>query len=76
MFEQLLTNVDLYCERTGADFWSEPVNALTNLAFVAAGLWGVRQVRKYQSGGFARFWPGGWWRSASGPGCSTLLPTG
>ncbi|HRH79942.1 MAG TPA: hypothetical protein PLW81_02735 [Thiobacillaceae bacterium] len=31
--------IDLYCERTGTEFWSEPVNALTNLAFlVAAGL--------------------------------------
>ncbi|MGA8171376.1 MAG: ceramidase domain-containing protein [Methylocystis sp.] len=24
-----------YCERRGHDFWSEPVNALTNLAFLA-----------------------------------------
>lgn len=25
-----------YCERQSADFWAEPVNALTNLAFIAA----------------------------------------
>jgi len=33
--------LDLYCERTGAGFWSEPVNALTNAAFLVAGalLW-------------------------------------
>lgn len=33
--------VDAYCERTGPEFWSEPINALTNLAFVlaAAILW-------------------------------------
>ena len=28
--------VDLYCERTGPDFWAEPVNALTNIGFVFA----------------------------------------
>jgi CHASE2 domain-containing sensor protein len=30
--------LSLYCERVDASFWAEPVNALTNLAFlVAAG---------------------------------------
>lgn len=29
---------DIYCERTDPSFWAEPVNALTNLAFVVAGL--------------------------------------
>lgn len=66
MLEQLLTGVDLYCERTAAEFWSEPVNALTNLAFVAAGLWGVNQVRKYQAGGFAEVLA--WWVVAIGVG--------
>ena len=28
--------VDLYCERTDATFWSEPVNALSNAAFLVA----------------------------------------
>lgn len=28
--------IDAYCERTDFAFWAEPVNALTNLAFVAA----------------------------------------
>lgn len=34
--------IDAYCERTGPDYWSEPVNALTNLAFLlaAAVMWG------------------------------------
>jgi hypothetical protein len=27
-----------YCERAGAGFWAEPVNALTNLAFLVAAL--------------------------------------
>jgi hypothetical protein len=30
--------VDAYCERIDATFWSEPVNAITNLAFVLAAL--------------------------------------
>jgi hypothetical protein len=29
-------SIDIYCERIGPDLWSEPVNALTNLAFVLA----------------------------------------
>ena len=28
--------IDLYCERTSAAFWAEPVNALTNAAFLIA----------------------------------------
>ena len=28
--------VDAYCERTGPEFWSEPLNAVTNLAFLIA----------------------------------------
>ncbi|MEO9827289.1 MAG: ceramidase domain-containing protein [Paracoccaceae bacterium] len=30
--------IDAYCERTDPSFWSEPINALTNLAFVIAAL--------------------------------------
>jgi hypothetical protein len=30
--------LDLYCERTDAAFWSEPLNALTNLAFLVAAI--------------------------------------
>ena len=30
---------DGYCERTDLTFWSEPVNAVTNLAFIIAALW-------------------------------------
>lgn len=46
MWQTLLTPVDLYCERTEPELWAEPANALTNLAFVAAGLWGVREARR------------------------------
>lgn len=33
--------VDIYCERLGPGFWAEPVNAITNLAFLlaAAAAW-------------------------------------
>lgn len=36
-----LTAVDGYCERLGPGYWAEPVNALTNLAFLlaAAVMW-------------------------------------
>ena len=30
--------IDAYCERTDAGFWSEPVNAWTNLAFILVAL--------------------------------------
>ncbi len=39
--------VDAYCERTGPDYWSEPLNALTNLAFLLAALWVWPATRGY-----------------------------
>ena len=33
-----LAAVDGYCERTGPGYWAEPVNALTNMAFLAAAV--------------------------------------
>ncbi|WP_018684547.1 ceramidase domain-containing protein [Actinokineospora enzanensis] len=38
--------VDGYCERTGPEFWSEPVNAWTNLAFLVAAWFAWREVRR------------------------------
>ncbi|PLW75129.1 hypothetical protein [Cohaesibacter celericrescens] len=35
----LFTSIDIYCERTDASFWSEPINAVTNLAFLISALW-------------------------------------
>lgn len=32
------TAIDIYCERTSAEFWAEPLNALSNLSFVVAAL--------------------------------------
>lgn len=46
--------VDLYCERLGPDFWAEPVNALTNLAFVAAGLYGLARAVRAGADGLVR----------------------
>ena len=31
--------IDAYCERTDASYWSEPINAVTNLAFVLGAAW-------------------------------------
>ena len=31
------TSLNIYCERSGAGFWHEPINALTNLIFILAG---------------------------------------
>ncbi len=38
--------VDIYCERTGPGFWSEPINALTNLSFVLAAIWAYVETRR------------------------------
>jgi hypothetical protein len=45
--------VDLYCERIGSGFWAEPVNALTNAAFLLAAA--IAFVRWRRAG--ARDWP-------------------
>lgn len=39
-----MDRIDIYCERVTATFWAEPVNALTNLAFLIAAwaLWRLR----------------------------------
>ncbi|MBN9669167.1 ceramidase domain-containing protein [Roseibium aggregatum] len=34
----LTDRVDAYCERVGPEFWSEPLNAVTNAAFLVAAL--------------------------------------
>lgn len=41
-------SIDLYCERLDPGFWSEPVNALTNLSFIAAALWVLRALQVRQ----------------------------
>lgn len=36
LHEMWSTPIDLYCERTSASFWAEPINAISNLAFLVA----------------------------------------
>lgn len=38
-------NLDFYCERLGPGFWAEPVNALTNAAFLLAA-WGAWRLAR------------------------------
>lgn len=42
-----LNPVDIYCERLNDSFWSEPINAITNLAFLIAGfhIWRIGSPR-------------------------------
>jgi len=35
----LTATIDAYCERLGPGLWAEPVNAVTNLAFVLVAAW-------------------------------------
>jgi hypothetical protein len=45
--------VDIYCERTDPSFWAEPVNALTNAAFLIAAVLAFVQWRRAGN----RDWP-------------------
>lgn len=38
--------IDIYCERTGPEYWSEPVNAITNFAFIISALFLARLIRQ------------------------------
>jgi len=38
VFVNLLEPINVYCERTGHGLWDEPLNALTNWAFIFAAL--------------------------------------
>ena len=41
--------IDLYCERLGPGIWAEPINALTNLAFVVAAFAAWRLTNQCRS---------------------------
>ncbi|MEX1204007.1 MAG: ceramidase domain-containing protein [Dongiaceae bacterium] len=43
-----MDGVDLYCERVGAEFWAEPINALTNAVFILAA-WGAWHTSRRSS---------------------------
>ena len=49
--EGLARQFDGYCERTDLTLWSEPVNAVTNAAFLIAALWAWRRVRAARAAG-------------------------
>ena len=38
--------IDAYCERLGAGFWAEPLNAVSNLAFLVAAAAGIALWRR------------------------------
>ena len=40
-FEQ----IDGYCERVAPDFWDEPINAVTNIAFMLVAVWMFHRTR-------------------------------
>lgn len=42
---ELTRSLDIYCERLGPGYWAEPVNAVSNAAFVIAAVWMWRRVR-------------------------------
>ena len=42
--------IDAYCERLGPGLWAEPLNALTNLAFLLAALWVWPRVKGQATG--------------------------
>jgi hypothetical protein len=42
----LFKSLDIYCERVDASFWSEPVNALTNIFIFLAGFFGYKVIFK------------------------------
>lgn len=56
MPESWFTPIDSYCERLGPGFWAEPLNAVTNGAFIAAALYALVLWRRVG----ARDWPALW----------------
>jgi len=56
MSSSWLAPIDQYCERTGPDFWAEPLNALSNAAFLLAAAYGFRLWRREG----AKDWPSLW----------------
>ncbi len=50
-----MDNVDLYCERVGAGFWAEPINALTNIVFILAA-WGAWHLSRRSATLSPRVW--------------------
>ncbi|ODN70813.1 ceramidase domain-containing protein [Methylobrevis pamukkalensis] len=62
----LFATVDIYCERLGPGLLAEPLNAVSNFAFIAAGLYAVRAARRAGSDLWVVLL--GWWVVAIGLG--------
>lgn len=45
-----------YCERTLPGFWEEPLNALTNLAFILAGIFALKLYQQQANARFTSHW--------------------
>lgn len=41
--------IDIYCERLEPGLWAEPLNAITNLAFIIGGFFALKLARKEQA---------------------------
>ena len=48
--------IDIYCERLSADFWAEPINAITNAAFIIAGIMAIIVARRHNALNGATLW--------------------
>lgn len=42
----MMEQINIYCERLGPDFWAEPINAITNAAFLIAAAIAFRMWRR------------------------------
>ncbi|SMR71488.1 Ceramidase [Aliiroseovarius halocynthiae] len=40
------TPIDIYCERVGTAFWAEPLNAISNISFILAAVWGWIEAKR------------------------------
>lgn len=38
--------IDIYCERLGSEYWAEPWNAVSNISFILAAIWGLHVARQ------------------------------
>lgn len=52
----IFTPIDIYCERTSSDAFAEPLNALTNLAFLLAAYLLHRHAKTYKDASIAHYW--------------------
>ena len=56
MPETWLIPIDSYCERLGPGFWAEPLNALTNGAFIVAAPYALMLWRRTEARDWAALW--------------------